>query len=146
MKRFNKRKLVIELVIGFIIINIVASILFLEGFISLNLLIYNVFALMFASLVTFIIEYVKVLLSDDTLILIGKIVYTIGIGAALGFLMWAFTGSALFFQPWSPFYNISNSLKDIMIFLLMISSYIFAGYIGYKIGERRGFKPRTYKI
>jgi hypothetical protein len=68
---------------------------------------------------------------------IGVCTFTGGLACEI----WAFTGSALFFQPWSPFYNISNSLKDIMIFLLMISSYLFAGYIGYKIGERRGFKP-----
>jgi len=146
MKRFNKRRLVVELAIGFIIINIIAFILFLGGFIGFNMLIYNVFALVLASLMTFVIEYVKAMLSDDSLIFIGKIAYTVGIGAVLGFLIWAFLGSALFFQSWSPLHNINNSLKDISDFLLMIPSYLLSGYIGYKIGEKRGFKPRTYKI
>ena len=135
-------RLFTKLIIGVAISNFIIFFMFNLGYIGWDLVIYTIFTSIIALFVVPAMEYVRVVSATGKISTrLGKLIYTFGIGLSLGFLIWTFIISILLLQSWSPLRGISNSLKDILYPMIMIPSYLLAGYIGYKIGEKRGFKP-----
>ena len=146
-KMIKWMRLFTELIMGIVISNLIIFLMFNLGYIGWDLVIYTIFTSIIAIFVVPAMEYVRVASATGKISTgLGKLIYTFGIGLPLGFLIWTLTTSILLLQSWSPLRGISNSLKDILYPMIMIPSYLLAGYVGYKIGERRGFKPRVYRI
>jgi len=72
---------------------------------------------------------------------IYKLIFTIGGGLALGFPIWGFISLILIGSTWSPFYESQGILRIIIFILTIVPSYIVAGYICYKWGKKRDFRP-----
>ncbi len=72
---------------------------------------------------------------------IYKFIFTIGGGLALGFPIWGLISFILIGATWSPFYEPQGILRIIIFILTIVPSYIVAGYICYKWGKKRDFRP-----
>jgi len=72
---------------------------------------------------------------------IYKYIFTIGGGLALGWPIWGFISFILIGATWSPFYEPQGILRIIILILTIVPSYIVAGYICYKWGKKRDFRP-----
>ena len=72
---------------------------------------------------------------------IYKLIFIIGGGLALGFPIWGLISFILIGATWSPFYNPQGILRTIIIYLPIVPSYIVAGYIFYKWGKKRDYRP-----
>ena len=72
---------------------------------------------------------------------IYKFIFIIGGGLALGFPIWGLISFILIGATWSPFYNPQGILRTILIYLTIVPSYIVAGYIFYKWGKKRDYRP-----
>ncbi len=72
---------------------------------------------------------------------IYKFIFIILGGVALGWPIWALISFILIGAPWSPFYNPQGVLRTIIFISTIVPSYIVAGYICYKWGKKRDFRP-----
>ncbi len=72
---------------------------------------------------------------------IYKYIFIIGGGLALGFPIWGLISFILIGATWFPFYELQGILRTIIFILTLVPSYIVAGYICYKWGKKRDFRP-----
>ena len=72
---------------------------------------------------------------------IYKFIFTIGGGLALGWPIWVLISFILIGATWAPFYEPQGILRIIILILILVPSYIVAGYICYKWGKKRDFRP-----
>jgi len=72
---------------------------------------------------------------------IYKLIFIIGGGLALGWPIWGLISFILIGATWSPFYEPQGILRTIIFVSTIVPSYIVAGYICYKWGKKRDFRP-----
>jgi hypothetical protein len=72
---------------------------------------------------------------------IYKFIFIVGNGLALGFPIWGLISFILIGATWSPFYELQGMLRIIIFILIIVPSNIVAGYICYKWGKKRDFRP-----
>ena len=72
---------------------------------------------------------------------IYKIVWVVGGGVSLGWVIWVSIGYTLVGAPWAPLHESRGIMREITLILPMVPSYCLAAYIMYRLGKKRDFRP-----
>ena len=139
IRRFNKLQLVAAqwfLAIGMYVgALIIFWIEYFRGYLSL---LGTTFYTFMTPLILIFVYYIRKSIHQRT---IYKFLFIILGGVALGWPIWALLNFFLIGAPWAPFYNLQGILRTIIVISTIAPSCIVAGYIFYKWGKKRDYKP-----
>jgi membrane-bound ClpP family serine protease len=138
-KAFKKNKLWVNIGV-YIGITIWTWVLFCGGFVNL------VFAIFFTIIIPLSIPLVYYVRKSKHVIIIAKIVFvSFGI-FSLGGIMWIITSYVLVAAPWAPLRILIGDavIRGRINLLMLISSYAIGGYIMYRVGKKRKWRPPAH--
>ncbi len=130
-------------------ISIVQYILYWKGLIGVRSLLSTPLIILGGIGLGYIVEHVKhEVISEETLLTVSKIVYTVGLGTCVfGFLTWIFVAlSVQFFTETLHLFTRPRWWDQYGMLLAMPPSYAFGTYLGYRLGKRLGFKSRWLNV
>jgi len=139
IRRFNKLQLVV--VQNLIAIGIYVgalTIFWIEYFRGYFSLLGTTFYTFMTPLVLISVYYIRKSIHQRN---IYKFIFIIGGGLALGWPIWVLINFILIGATWSPFYNLQGISRTIILISTIAPSCIVAGYIFYKWGKKRDFRP-----
>ena len=113
--------------------------LFFIGFLDLGRVIFSTILGLAFFLLMYTLKHIRNL--KLLKLITGIILVSLGI-FGLGGIMWIITSYVLIHAPWAPLRNVV--IKGRINLLMLISSYAIGGYIMYRIGKKRKWRPPAH--
>ncbi len=140
-KRFNEKWLWFNIG-GYILGTILFWWLFFIGIISLITTVFlTILNLLIIPMIYYLFNYFRMSKHQQ---LITKIVLVGFGGLGFGGILWFFLGYFLINSPWAPLQDLPPVLRGRLFLLLLVPSCGLAGYIMYRIGKKREWRPPSH--
>jgi len=140
-KKFSERWLWVNIV-SYIVGTILFWWLFFVGIINLmNAIFFTILNFLFLPLLYYFVIYFR---ESKHQKIVVKIALVGGGGYVFGFIAWFIIGYVLIQAPWAPLQALPPVQRGRIFLLLLPTFYAIGGYIMYRIGKKRNWRPPAH--